>query len=100
MLSIAKLRVDVEAYYLSLVVHGVDEYYSQRGEVPGRWMGRGAEVLGLAGAVAGAALRTVLDGRAPSSGDRLASSQRTVPGFDLTFSAPKSVSVLFGARRP
>lgn len=100
MLSIAKLRVDAEAYYLSLVVGGVDEYYSERGEVPGRWMGRGVGALGLSGTVAGAELRTVLDGRAPSSGDPLASSQRTVPGFDLTFSAPKSVSVLFalGAR--
>jgi conjugative relaxase-like TrwC/TraI family protein len=93
-LSIAKLRVDAEAYDLELVASGVDEYYSERGEVPGRWVGTGIEALGLAGQVGGEDLRGVLAGRDPLSGKALAS-PRKKPGFDLTFSAPKSVSVLF-----
>ena len=43
-----------------------------------------------------ASLRQVLEGRDPVSGDRLSRSRhRRVPGFDLTFCAPKSVSVLW-----
>jgi conjugative relaxase-like TrwC/TraI family protein len=95
MLSIAKLRVDAETYYLELVVSGVDEYYSERGEVPGRWIGTAAQGLDLAGHVGGEDLRALLAGRHPTSGETLAS-PRKVPGFDLTFSAPKSVSILFG----
>ena len=93
-LSIAKLRVDAEAYYLDLVVSGGDEYYSERGEVPGRWVGTGIEALGLVGQVDGDALRAVLTGRDATTGEQLASA-RKVPGFDVTFSAPKSVSLLF-----
>jgi conjugative relaxase-like TrwC/TraI family protein len=95
MLSIGKLRIDAEAYYLELVVSGIDEYYSERGEVPGRWVGAGVDGLGLVGQVAGDDLRAVLRGLDPASGETL-SPPRTVPGFDLTFSAPKSVSLLFG----
>ena len=92
-LSIAKLRVDAEAYYLELVASGVDEYYSERGEVPGRWVGTAVEGLGLGGQVGGEDLRAVLAGRDPRRATL--ASPRKVPGFDLTFSAPKSVSVLF-----
>jgi conjugative relaxase-like TrwC/TraI family protein len=94
-LSIAKLRVDAEAYYLGLVVQGADEYYSEAGEVPGRWVGAGIEALGLSGQVGGEDLRVILAGRHPQTGETLCRSPRRVPGFDLTFSAPKSVSVLF-----
>ena len=76
---------------------GVEDYYSGRGEMPGRWIGAGAETLGLEGVVDGDALRSVLEGRDPGSGVRLGRVRSDhVPGFDLTFRAPKSVSVLFG----
>ena len=52
-------------------------------------MGTAAAGLGLAGRVDPAALRRVL----PRARGR-------VPGFDLTFAAPKSVSVLHGLGRP
>ncbi len=54
--------------------------------------------LGLQGPVEGEALRRVLAGLDPSDGSLLRSSSSPirVGGFDLTFSAPKSVSVLFG----
>jgi conjugative relaxase-like TrwC/TraI family protein len=94
-LSIAKLRVHAEGYYLDLVASGADEYYSERGEVPGRWVGTGLDPLGLSGHVLGEDLRAVLAAHHPRSGDALSAALRKVPGFDLTFSAPKSVSLLF-----
>ena len=59
------------------------------------WSGRAAEGLGLRGAIDPEQLRAVLGGRHPTSGHRLRSERATVLGFDLTFSAPKSVSVVF-----
>jgi conjugative relaxase-like TrwC/TraI family protein len=100
-LSIAKLRVGQEAYQLSGVAQSLEDYYAGRGEADGQWMGAGAERLGLSGPVAGDDLRAVLAGIAPSSGGRSPNGEtirphpRRVPGFDLTFKAPKSVSVLY-----
>ena len=59
------------------------------------WSGRAAQGLGLRGAIDPEHLRAVLGGRHPTSGHRLRSERATVLGFDLTFSAPKSVSVVF-----
>lgn len=97
MLSIGKLGVGNEHYYLNTVAGGVEDYYLGRGEAPGRWIGAGAEELGLDGRVDADALRAVLAGRAPDDGVRLVRTRSDrIPGFDLTFRAPKSVSVLFG----
>jgi conjugative relaxase-like TrwC/TraI family protein len=60
-----------------------------------QWEGTAAEGLGLRGAPDPRALGAVLDGRHPVAGHRLRSDRATVRGFDLTFSAPKSVSVVF-----
>lgn len=101
-LSIAKLRVGQEAYHLSGVASTLDEYYTGRGEAEGAWLGAGAERLGLDGKVAADDLRAVLAGMAPGSGgltpdgSAVRTHVRRVPGFDLTFKAPKSVSVLYG----
>jgi conjugative relaxase-like TrwC/TraI family protein len=97
-LTIAKLGVAQESYYLSTVAKGIEDYYTGEGETPGVWMGRGAARLGLGGEVAGAELRAVLGGVDPATGQRLAGRDgaKRVPGWDLTFSAPKSVSVLYG----
>jgi conjugative relaxase-like TrwC/TraI family protein len=100
-LSVAKLRVGQEAYQLSGVAQSLDDYYTGAGEAAGRWFGAGAEVLGLDGEVDPDDLRAVLAGLAPGSGgltpngDTLRTHARRVPGFDLTFKAPKSVSVLY-----
>ena len=96
MLSIAKLSgsPSVAAYYLDVIANGRDDYYLAAGEAPGRWMGSAAPLLGLSGPVDPDAFRAVLAGRHPDTGDRLAA--RRVQGFDLTLSAPKSVSVLWG----
>jgi conjugative relaxase-like TrwC/TraI family protein len=100
-LSVAKLRVGQEAYQLSGVAQSLDDYYTGAGEAAGRWLGAGAELLGLDGEVDPDDLRAVLAGLAPGSGgltpngDTLRTHARRVPGFDLTFKAPKSVSVLY-----
>lgn len=101
MLSIAKLRVGQEAYQLSGVAQSLDDYYTGAGEAAGRWIGAGAERLGLAGEVVPDDLRAVLAGMAPGSGgltpngETIRPHPRRVPGFDLTFKTPKSVSVLY-----
>jgi conjugative relaxase-like TrwC/TraI family protein len=62
---------------------------------PGRWTGDAAAGLGLAGPVAAGDLAAVLQGRAPGSARPLVQRRGTVTGYDLTFTAPKSASVLF-----
>ncbi len=63
------------------------------------WAGRGAEELGLTGPVDADTFRQVLEGRVPDgSGRRLGKRVKDGeivhrPGRDLTFSAPKSVSL-------
>lgn len=98
--AVWKLRVGAEAYYLSQVASGLDEYYTGAGEAPGVWVGNGVESLGLTGEVEPADLRAVLAGLAPGTGltpngTTLRAHPRRVPGFDLTFSVPKSVSVAY-----
>ena len=98
--AVWKLRVGAEAYYLSQVTSGLDEYYTGAGEAPGVWVGNGVESLGLVGEVEPADLRAVLAGLAPGTaltpnGTTLRAHPRRVPGFDLTFSVPKSVSVAY-----
>lgn len=94
MLSVGKLAKGQEGYYLSQVARGVEDYYTGHGEAPGRWLGTGAATLDLEGTVAPEDLGFVLAGDDPRTGRHLGT-VRTVPGFDLTFSAPKSVSLLF-----
>src|SRR5262245_64534715 len=72
MLTIAKLGVGQESYYLSKVAQGIEDYYTGQGESAGTWMGRGAARLGLGGDVAGDELRALLAGVDPAAGRRLA----------------------------
>jgi conjugative relaxase-like TrwC/TraI family protein len=101
MLSVSKIGAGQEAYYLDAVAQGVEDYYLGHGEAPGRWTGSASGLLGLAGQVNAEDLRAVLEGREPRDGLRLIQARKDrVPGFDLTFSAPKSVSVLYGLGDP
>jgi conjugative relaxase-like TrwC/TraI family protein len=76
-----------------------DDYYSRDGEPPGHWAGRGAERLSLAGPVTHAEFDAALQGGDPKTGERLAQiggrGREHSAGWDMTFSAPKSVSVLW-----
>ena len=95
MLNIGKLRRGGENYYLNSVARGVEDYYLGSGEAPGYWLACGAKDLGLEGEVGDEALRMVLKGVDPRSGTHLVEPRRErVPGFDLTFLAPKSVALL------
>jgi conjugative relaxase-like TrwC/TraI family protein len=94
MLSIGKLAVGQERYYEQQVAQGLDDYVTGRGESPGRWLGRGAEDLGLRGTVEDGELSMLMQGRDPRSGRMLRDQPVRVAALDLTFSAPKSVSVL------
>ena len=97
MLSIGKLGVGQERYYLGKVAEGAEDYYSGEGEAEGYWLGDGAELLGLDGRVEADQLVAMLTGRNPVDGEQLglksAPNREPVPGFDLTFSAAKSVSL-------
>jgi conjugative relaxase-like TrwC/TraI family protein len=97
MVTIGKLGKGQETYYLDSVASGADDYYSGEGEAPGRWTGSGAAELGLEGQVEREQLGAVLSARDPRTGETLPHFVRRdrVPGFDVTFSAPKSVSVLW-----
>lgn len=76
------------SYYVESVAQGAEDYYAGTGEAPGRWHGLGAAQRGLTGLVDDAEFLGALRAN-PADG-------KTVLGYDLTFSAPKSVSVLFG----
>jgi conjugative relaxase-like TrwC/TraI family protein len=98
MLSIGKLALGQQRYYEQSVAQGQDDYYSGRGEAPGEWTGAGAGELGLSGRVSGAQFNALLEGQDPRDVSirlRAANSEPSIAAFDLTFSAPKSVSVLF-----
>ncbi|WP_439641642.1 MobF family relaxase [Nevskia sp.] len=79
-----------------------DDYYSAGGADPdaqGEWYGEGAARLGLAGAVDRDAFKSLLEGHLPD-GQQLGTVREAGgpvehrPGYDLTFSAPKSVTLI------
>jgi conjugative relaxase-like TrwC/TraI family protein len=98
-LAIGKLAAGPTAgrYYVEQIAQGREDYYAGEGEAPGRWVGAGTTVLGIAGDLDEGAVERLLSGRHPQTGEqlRLPLSTNAVAGYDLTFRAPKSVSVLF-----
>ena len=75
------------AYYLGIVAEGV--------EGQGRWVGSGSADLELGGPVERDHLAAVLGGAHPFTGATLHVRPVRVPGVELTFQVPKSVSVLW-----
>ena len=94
MLSIGPMKNGQQEYYLTLAR---EDYYLDGGEPQGRWLGRGAKELGLDGPVEADELRQLFEGFAPDGTPLVqnAGKPHRQPGWDLTFSAPKSVSVLW-----
>ncbi len=71
-----------------------DDYYLNS---QGTWQGRAAKALGLAGPVQREEFKAVAEGMHPKTGERLIApgpGGEHRSGIDLTFSAPKSVSIL------
>lgn len=96
MLSVSKVKNTAQAasYYNS-----PDQYYDKdSGGVTSRWGGKGAEILGLEGEVGSDDFNRLLEGRISpevqlgkiSDGGVI----EHVPAWDLTFSAPKSLSII------
>ena len=98
-LSIGKLTLGQQEYYLGQVAAGLEDYYAGAGEAPGRWLASSLQ-LGLDGEVDASVVRALLAGLDPSGTYRLTARAHRVAGFDLTFSAPKSVSVLWALGDP
>ena len=76
---------------------GTTGYYSRAGGAPSAWAGAGAAALGLAGRVDAADLKRLLEGWINESTTLTAEGKTRRLGNDLSFSAPKSLSVMAGA---
>ena len=81
-------------YYLGKLA----DYFDAGPAFGGRWLGKGAEQLGLAGDVERDAFNKILNNRNPNDDSKLSERDRINRrvGWDVTFSAPKSVSITFG----
>jgi conjugative relaxase-like TrwC/TraI family protein len=77
---------------------GAEDYYTESGCTVGRWLGSGAAELHLAGDVNEQAFDRLAAGFHPEMDTALVqrAGEYHRPGWDLTFSAPKSVSVVWG----
>jgi conjugative relaxase-like TrwC/TraI family protein len=109
--SIGKVSAGGIRYYSNLAR---DDYYTNGGEPPGEFLGSGAKILGLSGARIDHQdnrVKDLFNGIHPGNGSFLrkgATSERIyqtkdgekvhkpVSAYDITLSAPKSVSVLWG----
>jgi conjugative relaxase-like TrwC/TraI family protein len=101
MLSIGAMGSHSMGYYTGLAR---EDYYFAGGEPPGMWFGTGAERVGLYGTVEKEPFQNLFRGYSPDGAKKWALFAGKVktetekghhPGWDLTFSAPKSVSVLW-----
>ncbi len=92
MLTIAKCR-DLD-YYEREVIDGREEYLSEEGASPGRWVGSLAGRDGLTGIADRDGLAAAFDGLHPG-GYKLTAYETSVAGFDLTLSPSKSVSLIW-----
>ncbi|MDP9419061.1 MAG: relaxase domain-containing protein, partial [Actinomycetota bacterium] len=79
------------------VSRGPADYYLDPNEPPGRWWGEGCAAMELAGEVQPEQLAALLQARHPGNGSRLGRGfgAKSARGFDATFSAPKSASLLW-----
>ncbi|MEZ5077195.1 MAG: MobF family relaxase [Solirubrobacterales bacterium] len=102
-------------YWIEAVAEGGEDYYTHPGEKPGEWMGELAAELGLEGEVDRDGYFALLAGKHPLSGevllqrpeprtviDAAGNARRLEPtlGYDVRFSAPKSVSLLWAIGSP
>jgi conjugative relaxase-like TrwC/TraI family protein len=100
--------VDAKKYFKEHLAVG--DYYAEGQTVPGQWIGKGAEDLGLSGVTTTDEFVRLCDNLHPQTGERLTLRQKTtriekgIDGeerqaanrrvfYDFTFSPPKSVSI-------
>lgn len=90
MLTLAKV---VSAASAASYYEGRDDYYSEDGRAPSAWWGTGADALGLQGEVDSGDFRALLEGRLQDGTEMHRGGEGRTAGLDLTFSAPKSLSM-------
>ncbi|HJQ94788.1 MAG TPA: MobF family relaxase [Acidimicrobiia bacterium] len=85
--------VDAGRYY----TERLPSYYLSGVEAPGVWWGRGVDRLAINGELEPEDFLATMAGEDPVSGEQLGRrfGESSVRGYDATFSAPKSVSLLF-----
>lgn len=92
MLSLAMVDAEIGRHY-----YAQDNYYTLEQTLgASNWLGAGAENLGLKGSVDPAVFNSLLEGKLPGEGQVIGHdnpSKKHRGGLDLTFSAPKSVSI-------
>lgn len=73
------------------------DYYTERGNLPGQWRGKGAEILGLSGGITREEFAALAHNIHPETDEQITAAMRENrrPGYDFTYSVPKSVSVLY-----
>lgn len=91
------------AAFTYYALQALRDYYATGSlSAAGEWFGRGAKALGLVGEVARTAFEQLVRGFAPDGVTKLvqnAGLKDRFVGFDLTFSAPKSVSIVWALER-
>ena len=115
MVGVTKIGARNAGYWLAAVRDGEEDYYTKPGEKPGYWLGSLAGELGLEGQVDGDDYGAILAGQNPSTGATLVArperrayvdgngrERRSEPtlGYDIRFSAPKSLSLLWAIGSP
>ncbi len=97
MLTVGAMGAGSSGYYTGLAK---EDYYTKGQEPPGAWLGTGAGKIGLSGVVKPEELKNVFRGFSPDGTEKLVQNAGKMtgdrsrdPGWDLTFSAPKSVSI-------
>ena len=96
MLSVASVKSSSgAANYFAKDDHAATaEYYAgEKSSTHSEWGGKGAQELGLSGEVSKEGLQRILDGVQPK-GDAVGQVKNRQAGMDLTFSMPKSASIL------
>jgi conjugative relaxase-like TrwC/TraI family protein len=90
MITVTQIRNG--AGYLSRHL-SANDYYSEGERVEGYWLGKGAEKLGLHGAVKEEQFEALRTNRHPFTGEKLTPRMHKVAFHDIVLSAPKSFSI-------
>src|SRR5215204_1125068 len=68
-LPVKALKAGQESYWLDQIARNREEYFSGRGESPGRFVGRAAAAAGLEGIASSEQVRAMFQGLDPATGE-------------------------------
>ena len=103
MLAVAKMGRHSKHYHVKLAQTSHEASSAKPGEPPAVWGGQGSARLGLIGPVEQKQFFAAFEGFSPERDEKLvhnAGDDRRVPGWDLVFTPPKSVSILWAVCAP